>query len=534
MTITKNRMPEGAVLSHNLVPVEISTDKYLLSAGTKQVIRLVFVDNTSNNKTITIGWKEFDMVLTFKTTPDDSGMQLPLYNKTLITGYDTLIVALKANYYLQRYYIITSTVTLVSGHYECTVNMTQRQFGQAFAAINIAGNDGTKYTPSIPTAQIMPVYSTNFRALLDLYWQVNGAGAQNYNNLISQLDASSVDDTGICQFNLNDVFKKWRELRPDFPLMADVEIERCDNVMKNYWVRIAESYGTPELINSNVMEPSAPAANNYLKVILGGMPFLTWPGNTFYADYINSGTNKFLTTQISGKTTVTQVMKNWLYFYMKTNPTSFHIKGMLYLSDGTSVAIPATTAQTPTQKTINRAAVGYTQLGLNSLLSGLEPVSYDVWIEDNTNTRITEIFNFKIDLRYNEYENYLFFHNSLGGVDTVLITGNVSPIPEQRADEIQKAIANDYTNGNIETINSQTRLAWDVNTGYRQNKNEIDHLIELGQSNEVRWLPDSKMKAGVTEPIRVVIEKDSVKNWPADTDNMYCLQFKMREAHYEF
>lgn len=531
MSLTNNTSPANVVLSHNIVPLILSTDKYYLSLGTKQVIKIIFGVNTTAGKTITITWKEFSMVLTFAASPDDTGMQLPLYNTAVSNGFDDLIAALKTNYYFNRYFVFSSVVTHPLA-YLLTVTLTQREYGQDFAATAAAGDDGTNFIPTIDVAQVQPTYSPNFRVLCDMYWQPSGTGAQNSNYLIAQLDATT-DELQLPEFNLNGVFKKWSELSPDFPLSTDTDTDQCANVLQNYWLRVSESYGSPEQVKMNVMYPALPAANNYLQVILGGMPFLSYPGNTFYADYCNATYNKFLTTMVSGATTVNREMFHALYFYTKTTYTSIHIKGKLYLSDGTSVNITGGNV-TPVQKTVNKAAVGFTQLGLGSLLGGLDPVKYEVWIEDDGDVRITEKFTFLVDDRYCEYNNYLYFHNSLGGVDTVWLTGFCAPVPVQVGDELVMAVENTYTEGNIIASNSRTRQAWEMNTGYKQIKGEIDHLLELMQSNHVKWLPDAKVRPNATEPINVVITKGSAKNWPADEDDIFALSFKLQEGHYEY
>jgi hypothetical protein len=531
MSITKINVPENVVLSNNYIPVRVLNDKYRVSPGTRQVLRIVLAGNTTAGKTITFTWRDFAMVMTFSASPDDSGMQLPLYNSASSTGYVALLDAFRSNYYLTKYYTLTFSVIQILGVWTCTCTWTQKKFGQEFRATAFTGNDSGNYTPTILAGYAAPTYSASYRALVDIYWQNNPAGAREF-NLVTQLDASS-DETDLAEFNLQEIFDKWGILKPDFPVMSDVGIERCPNVMKHYYLVISESYGNPEIVHNNVTEPATIAANTFLKVIKGGMPFLKYPVNTFYADYINSSSNKFLTTQVSGSTTVCKEQKHWLYFYLKNTITSFRIKATLYLSNGTTATFTGSTSS-PLQQTINRASVGYSTLGLGSLLSGQELLKYEVWIEDDTAVRLTEKFMFLMDTRYYQYNNYLYFHNSLGGVDCAWLTGDVFPVPEVTGNELHKSIAYDYSSGNIQAFNSKTRWGWEFNSGYKSIKGEIDHLVELMQSNDVRWLPDEKIRPGYTEPLKIIISKDSVKDWPADSLNMYSLTFSAKEAHYEY
>lgn len=538
MTISKLNMPEDVVLSHNPIPVVVETDKYRTTLGTKQVLKLFFTANTTNGKKIIISWKDFDMELVFATTPDDTGLQLPLYNGAISSGYDTLLAALKTNYYLDRYYSISLSTSLVSGYYQGTITLTQRSFGQIWAATAIDGDDPSSYTPSILTAQVMPAYGANFRFLCDIYHQVSPSSARSYTGFITQLDASG-DDANTAKFNLSEVFKNWKTLKPDFPYT--ISFETCPNVLANYYLVLSESYGSVEQAKNTVTEPATLGANLYNQVILGGLPFLEYPGNSFIADYIDATYVKFLTRKQSGKHYVCKQMPHWLYWYNKSDQTDLELKVTLYMDDGTNTTVTKTTfSGTAGQKKIYSVAVGYNDLDLDSDLTALTDVEkYEVWVENGAGTRLTEKFVFMVDTRYNEYNNYLFVHNSLGGVDTIWLSGDCLIQPESFGTELEYAVAVDYEEGNIEAANSKLRYSYKFNSGWKFNITEIEVFKELLRSNDVRWIPDSKIRPGypLEEPftsIKMVIDKGSIEEWPNDVDSMYALSFIGKEGHYEW
>jgi hypothetical protein len=536
MSLSKLLMPGAVVLSHNVIPVTVETDKYRTTLGTKQVLKVTFTDNTTAGKKITFGWAEFNMEMVFSASPNDTGLQLPLYDKTLATGYDTMIAAFKTNYYLQRYYVITSAVTLVMGNYECVMTFTQREFGQVWSASTLTGDDPTKYTPAIFTAQVMPVYSANFRFLCDVYHQNSPSGAREYDKLIAELDASGTDEN-IGQFNLSEIFKNWRELAADFPI--DTTFQPCINVLKNYYLQLSESYGSTEMALNNITHPDPIAANTYLQVIKGGLPFLKHPGNTWAADYIDATYNKFLTAHVSGKTTVCKAQKHFLSWYQKTALTDLNLKVTLYMDDGTSVTVTKTAfSGAVVARRIYQVGVGYDVLTLDaSLTSGTGPMYYEVWVEDGSAVRQTEKFKFAVDTRYNEFNNFFYFHNQYGGIDCEWLSGETIISPEFSGSELQMAVQNDYTEGNIEVNSSRARYGYQFFTGHKRNKAEIDHLVELLQSNDVRWLPDPKVRAGYTvytDLMRMVVDKASVKELPGPSDSIYTLTFKAKEAHFEW
>lgn len=536
MSLSKLLMPEDVVLSHNVIPVNVETDKYRTTLGTKQVLRIFTTGNTTAGKKITIQFKDFDMELTFATTPDDSGLQLPLYDGAISTGYDTLITALKSNYYLDRYYVITLSTSLVSGFYQATINFTQRSFGQEFAAVSISDDDSTNFVTSIPTAQVMPSYGANFRFLCDLYYQSNPTLSRSYSNLVAQLDASG-NDENIGQFNLSEIFKNWDLLKPDFP--SDVSFQQCPNVLKNYYLLLAESYGSPETARNNITEPSSIAANTYKQVILGGLPYLKWPSNTFMDDYIDAAIVKFLTVRKSGKIHVPKQMPNWFSFYLKSSVTDLVLKVKLYMSDGTNTTVSkATFSGTTDQKSIWQVAVGYDQLDIDSdLTPTTEPVKYEFWIEDGAADQITEKFVLMMDTRYNEYNSYFFFHNYLGGIDVLWCSGQSEFLPEYSGNEVAFATKNDYTEGNFEAKNSKTRFSFSFNSGNKSNIDETNCFLEMIQSNYVRLLPDPKLRPGFTDPtklMKVVIDKSSIDSIPQDIQSIFSLKFVAKEGHNEW
>lgn len=535
MSLSKLQMPEDVMLSNNVMPISIETDKYRTTLGTKQVLKVEFTDNTTAGKKIIFGWKEFEMTLTFATTPNDTGLQLPLYDKTLITGYDTLIAAFRANYYLDRYFVITPVVSFVSGNYKLVITFTQRAYGQDFAAVTLTGDDATKYVPSILTAQVMPVYNANYRFLLDIYRQINPLGSREY-RLLAELDASG-NDENIGTFNISEVFKNWSDLKADFPI--DTSFQPCTNVLQNYYLQFAESYGSTEIAQNNVTEPATIGTNTFLQVIKGGMPLLEFPSNTFLADFVDATFNRFLTAQISGKTTVCKTQPNFLCWYQKDDVTDFVLKVTMYFDDGTDTTITALTdSGSQTGRKVYQIGVGYNDLSLDSLLGvGVGPMSYEVWVEDGSAVRLTEKFKFLVDTRWNEYNNFLFFHNQFGGIDSVWLSGDCLLVPEFTGNEVQKAILNDYTSGNIEAKNSKTRFSYQFYSGHKQYKNEIDHLMEMVQSNDVRLLPDPKLRPGYSDVfnlLKIIIDKGSAKDFPADSESIFTMSFKAREAHYEW
>ncbi len=537
MTISRTPLQE-VILSNNPIYYDLQTDIYLTVNGTKQVFILYFKEtggNPVNNNVLTLLFNDFSVNLTFKTAPDDSGLQLPLYNTAVNSSFDDVEAALRSNYYLSTYFVMNAT-TIVGGGgtFGRQYIFTQRDRPQEFRLIDSVSFDAAKAEVTISTAYVARQYRSGFKGIVDVFEQINIAGAREYNNKIGVLEGHP-NTEGIMNFDLSALFRRWSKLKPDFPRVLSDDIYPCTNVMRYFYLICGEAYGTPTLIGSNVTDPETVGTDPYKKVILGGLPFLGVPNNNFFDFYIDAGANKFLTTQESGKKVVNKACPHYLYHYLNTS-SPVHVKGTLYFDDGTTTNFngPINGSPLPAQK-IYGYKVGYNQLNLDSLITSTkDAMKYEVWLEDGSSNRISEKFMFEVDTRYSTYNHYFFCHNPLGGIDTLWMTGEFNELPEFSGVELQKAVVTNYTEGNIDTYDSKLRKGYAANTGWKKHKEEMEHIRVLLQSNNVRWLPDSAILAGFTEPIKVNIVKESIGDWPGDTNNIFGLSFEFKLSHYEW
>lgn len=527
-----------AILSHNPVYTDLQSDNYLSGSNTKQVFKIILKSDGGaalNNETLTINFNDETMVLTFKSTPDNSGLQLPLFNPAVNASYDAVEAALLKNYYLTQYFVMTVTtvVNMPLSTWGREYIFTQRNNAQEFRYASFASSAPTKTEASLTTTFNTLTIKNGYKAFLEIYQQDNIAAARKYNLFVTRLE-SHMQLAGFALFDLSSVFRKWTQLKPDFPTFIDT-IYPCLNVMKYYYLRFGEMMGNPPTIGETGTQPATVGTDKYKKVILGGMPFLAVPGNTFYADYINASQNKFLTMQKSGKTVMNKAAKHFLYHYLKT-ASVVNVKGTLYVDDGTTVNFNGpTSGSSAAAERIYGYNVGYNDLNLDALLTGTQnAMKYEVWIENGSATRISEKFMFEVDTRYYQYNHYFYCHNAFGGIDTIWMTGDIKEIPEFSGVEIQKAVVTTYTEGNIETSDSQLRKGFEASSGWKKYKEEMENIRILLQSNHVRWLPDAKILAGYTKPIKINIAKEAIGEWPSDLENIFGLEFSFKLSHFEW
>ena len=536
MTISRGTIPE-VILSHNPIYSDLQSDSYVTGSPAKQVFRMYLKEtggNPANNDTITLTFNDFTLTLTFKTSPDDSGLQLPLYDTTVNASYDDVEAALRANYYLNLYFVMTVTTIVGSGTFGKQYVFTQRNFAQEFRLFSSTTFNAAKVETTITTNYSYLNIKTGYKAFIDVFHQWNKNIARVYNEKIATLEGH-VDFEGVIKFDITSIFRRWNELQPNFPILLTDDIYPCTNVMKYYYMVCGEMYGNPPVVANNVTNPETVGTDPYKKVILGGLDFLGVPNNTFIDDYINAAQNKFLTTQVSGKKVVNKACPLYLYHYLNTS-SPVHVKGTLYFDDGTNANFDGPiNAGILSAEVIYGYRVGYNQLNLDSLITSTkDAMKYEVWLEDGSSNRISEKFMFEVDTRYNVYNNYFFCHNPFGGIDTIWMTGTFMETPEFSGVELQKAVVTDYTEGNIDTVDSQLRKSFAANTGWKRYKEEMEHIRIMLQSNHVRWLPDVAHLPGYTEPIKVNIVKESIGEWPADTNNIFGLNFEFKLSHFEW
>jgi hypothetical protein len=230
-------------------------------------------------------------------------------------------------------------------------------------------------------------------------------------------------------------------------------------MVKKYFVRVHEKYGSPE-VDYKVTWSS----DKY--VLFGGVKSESWPTSAVMS---NQGQTQktFLSWQPLEKEVAYYEMAYLYYFFTDSQISSLKLKVLVTLSDDTTTEITKTIAS-PTQELIYIAPTGFTQLNLSAYeTSDIKVVKYEVWMANHINTQISEVRTYIVDRNYYTKERFLYYRNSLSGMDSIRIVEEAQSSAEITSEVSEKILPLGYaaTTGQKEKINISYEEVVTVGTG---------------------------------------------------------------------
>lgn len=263
-------------------------------------------------------------------------------------------------------------------------------------------------------------------------------------------------------------------------------------------------------------------------VIKGGVSFsklgyYNEETSSFYEEYVSGG--KFLTSMPE-----IQIVSPWqptkLWLLGKEGKTvTLKIKG--YYEDGTTYTYSSAHGlYVDILHEINCLPYHADSINLPPVKTGgIKMIYYEVWLEGDTETR-----TFMLDHTYHENCNYLFFLNSLGGVDVVWLNGEVKKGFSSTAIKAIRPWPSDGTTKTRTTIVSSRsgRRTWTINSGWKS-RDEIDALSDLLLSKQA-WLIENA--AGYNNGTLIAVNVANSETALYNTmDDMYSVEIELEEAH---
>lgn len=200
---------------------------------------------------------------------------------------------------------------------------------------------------------------------------------------------------------------------------------------------------------------------------------------------------QFLTWQPNNKR-VSPQQEEYLYFLVNftPKPQSLRLRFQSYNSDGSaSDAVTAMPLANPLLYSVVCCPVGMQALDVNP-----QAVRYDVWLSNEQNKRVSEVRSYIVDQSLEEYDRSILFVNSLGGWDTLRLTGQGQrslKVIQSTADIERPANAGvDFSELKIIAIEGEYDLQ--ISTGYfkRDAINYLKYLDELLLSEEIYLITD--------------------------------------------
>jgi len=275
-------------------------------------------------------------------------------------------------------------------------------------------------------------------------------------------DSKTPDGSGNAAFDISGILDQPLEVSFQYPAVAKY-IEHPNRPF-NIQVQVGERY----IDQANLLVENWLGISEVFQLLKGGNSprqnaMMTAENKNFYSTYIQG--KKFLTTRSqSDLIHPTQPIKLW--YMVETNFTAyFKIKG--YYDDETDTTVSS-------QISLNTNSLY--ELNCNPALHGLpfQPAYnkklkyFDVWLE-NYGTPQSDVRRFEVDLNHCERPHFLFFANSLGGIDDVYFSGFAID-----SFEIEKSLSYRPVRTG-DTVYTPTVLAsnktgfnkWAINSGWR-------------------------------------------------------------------
>ncbi|MEZ0607835.1 hypothetical protein ACAW74_04925 [Fibrella sp. WM1] len=224
-----------------------------------------------------------------------------------------------------------------------------------------------------------------------------------------------------------------------------------------------------------------------LKGALSVEQFASWRDD-FFTSYL-ADTRQFLTWQPARKWVETD-QPEFLYHLVNytPKPTELRLRVAVTYTDGTSEVLTPMQTANVAQYTVYSVPVGFVALGLpqQEALTKKTVLSYQVWLSNEANARLSEVRTYWVNREYQPNVLYLLLANSLGGFDTLRCTGASSRRLLVRGTDIQRPLDPNYRPGTAEFVklNRRGERTLTVATGLRDGA-ELDYLSELLFAEEV-------------------------------------------------
>jgi len=220
----------------------------------------------------------------------------------------------------------------------------------------------------------------------------------------------------------------------------------------------------------------------------GGLDYHAYPGNSFFEDL---KTNQcFLTWQKSPKR-ASQVQHEYLsYIFCDPSVTGAQLEVDIVLEGGVNdnFKMPLQSVDQWCKKFF---PAGYTQLGLCERYEGVTiPVcEWTVRLLDQDGNVISKDFTYKFAC-HEKGERYFIFENSLGGLDTVRMSSNLSTDITKTGVSSERKLGSDYdkTCGELFTICNLTQESYEIETNRLKDDCAVDYIKDLLRSEYVAEL----------------------------------------------
>lgn len=271
--------------------------------------------------------------------------------------------------------------------------------------------------------------------------------------------------------------------------------------------------------------------------------------SSFYTGYV-AQKRPFLTWQPNQKI-ISKYQEEYLYFLINFTPlpTEIRMRIRVEMDDDSEwvATIHSLKAQNVKQYSVLSVPVGFEALHLNEVdgemfedyfdLDGVYTapaapravMAYELWLSDGDNARLSEVRRYEVDWEPQRFERQLLFNNSMGGYDTLRLTGKAQQQlkTSRMSAEVVELQKQDVDYSSLQLINVDGEKTWTVSTGYvvRDAVEWVNYMQEILLAEELYMVTEKGHIAMELVNTDVVYSED-------DADLM-ARTFVLKEANRE-
>jgi hypothetical protein len=513
MAITVLNQPEKVMLSKNPIILGLNTDNKYSTARVKASGRYRFLGAVAANNTLTINILGVAIVYTFKNDAIASGdFEIRRNDTAIYPNLSTwigseVIPALLKSYYIREYY--DAELTYDGAHFRISLIAkkygTEQQLLLASAGANLVSEN---------TTAVEGVARPNYKLYCEV-WTTRTIDVDTAFVKAAELE-SPADDDGNVYFNIE------RVLTIENNEIAD-DVEYSSNnaaVHLRYKLMYGEKYG--DIITYYPATAIGGSYSNPLYALNGALAENVWPTVSFYDQTINAATPLFLNLH-PRKLTVSREQPLWLYYFYNHTAGGWRLKYKAYDKTGGV-----------SETVLNTSAINYTNrilainVGASDIGVGANIYKYEIWLEKQDGTDISEHVTYLISEFDYEHNRYFYYRNSWGTYETIWCHGKA-----EQSNNFDYETAQVYVPGTSSIVKAASKVygknyetAIEVSTGIKGREDSFDgkayrdYLADFFSSEECYEIKD-----GTFLPIELM-----VKNEPfgEDLETIFKQSFKYK------
>jgi hypothetical protein len=480
--ITVESYPAGAEFANNDVVFSLKTTNMYSTEGVKAVLILILTDIWSATGHFTLSWGTNSVTFTLVASPDESGSQIRYASPgedLNLWGAD-FVESMKSNYLLSRDFDIVGGAGATY-----SIELTAKEYGGEYT-LALSDNNITYLTEDDNTAGVTPILRENYKLLARVIMKSGFAllGHSSEDIYLGE-DRLTPDTDGYADFDVKGYLKPEMQDKPVFlfpETLSDFLIDRTDQC-RQFFIRYTEIYeGLARRIYST--------EENKNFILAGGIDFIKMAkyheDSSSFWDMMQYNKD-FLTWQPVTKKVWPRQPEKLYFLVWDADTDEINLKVKIYYTDDTTHTFTKA-SETAYQYSLWECVVSYNKLDLISLpeSANKEIEKYEIWIEDQDDTKISVSRFFELDRKVYTNARIFIFRNSLSGFDTIRCTGETI-----KSTELTRTVVETLNDFDFTSLNPQIRndiafeqQVYKASTGFIT-KEYAEYLREFELSSEV-------------------------------------------------